>query len=81
MIEIGKRVQIGEKSRPCEKDRYQGRSGTVVRLNGCSVPEQDGGLWYVEIDATDKYEAAIDTFWGSQLQPNEHHQARQVRAF
>lgn len=67
-IAIGQSVVVKRPKEPNENKRFNGRKGTVVRLNKNSRPESDTGLWYVKLHETDKAKESIELFWGHQLE-------------
>ncbi len=45
-----------------------GRTGVVVRRNSFG-DDLDGGLWYVQLEATTRSKPREEAFWGDELRP------------
>ncbi len=64
-IEIGSRVGVKHKQDRLGGPKYSGRTGVVVRENEWG--RSDGGLWYVQLDATQRAKARVELFFSKEL--------------
>ena len=61
------RVRIKREQNRLGSPKYPGRVGTVGRRN--MIGGENGGLWYVDLDATRRAKAHTEMFWGTELEP------------
>ena len=64
-IEIGSRVGVKHKQDLLGGPKYPGRTGVVVREN--VLGRSDGGLWYVQLDATQRAKVRVELFYSKEL--------------
>lgn len=64
-IEIGRRVRVKHKQDRLGGPKYPGRTGAVIREN--EFGRSDGGLWYVQLEATPRAKARVELFYCKEL--------------
>ncbi len=72
-IEIGVRVQVNRDQHLVRggPPHYPGRKGVVVGRNPCGKDDHKG-LWYVDLEATNRAKARQASFWGAELSIIQH---------
>ena len=66
VITLGTRVRVRRESVLLCGPRYPGRTGTVTAEN--EFGRDNGGLWYVRLEATRRAREQVTTFYSSELE-------------
>ena len=66
VITLGARVRVRRESILLCGPRYPGRTGTVTAEN--QFGRDNGGLWYVRLEATQRARERVTTFYSSELE-------------
>lgn len=64
-LAVGMRVRVKQEQNRLSGPHYPGRIGTVTRENECG--RRTGGLWYVQLELTDRAKERVEAFWTWEL--------------
>ncbi len=65
-LAVGMKVRVRQEQNRLSGPHYPGRIGTVPRENECG--RRTGGLWYVQLEPTDRAKERVEAFWTWELE-------------
>lgn len=60
------RVRRNQAATRLGQPKFPGRAGVAIARNSVAG-DHHGGLWYIQLEATRRAKARIETFWGTEL--------------